>query len=212
MVEDVKRIEKEQQILAFKKELGLGNIPYEDLHLYFVDDSSVTGVNSKKLITAREYVDRNIEQLEKSQGPVTNSILDAIDDFDEDGFPLLTNEPVLLLDESKLQREDPIENYIYLSVEVNDIPYTVIIAKNFDPVAQSTFVKNHWSFRGEKSRNMLTEHDLVFSFYQFVNFVGGMRNPAEKTDLAFDEFEDLSVMISKQLTTDFEGGAKINGF
>lgn len=210
--------DKEYWTRQFSSEIGLGHVPYEELHLHYVDfgvsvgEFDITSPNTK---TARQYVDDQLDQTEEAYTLMGNVNLDEINPMVKsaelntsledllgqavdiiDSFPTeaLNTEPVLL--EAPLPQIRP-GDLKYFDVDIKGQSFTVVIndhGEDFRIKDQIRHLINTTFFVEMRDPTTLTNASRVISYYQFVNAM----------PLEYDRNE-AHVRIEGNLTTEFDG-------
>ena len=219
-MEDIKELQKLEQ--DAKNEIGLGEVPYENLHLYKVNTSSVTGKEGE-YISAKDYVDNYVKQIEdakellKTMGLTESSCCEGSgccernekEKEPEVWMPQAIAPLITPIEPTNL----PVENYRYFDLTTGPNNYTAVIYLDtdtmdddriFDIQSQIEQIKNHWTFVAERNRSMLTGFEVIINYYQWANLVGSLRD--DKNDLT--KYEN----IADRMDTVFSGLKFPEGF
>lgn len=208
------RFDREFYLNELKKEIGLPEVPYEELGKYKVQLNSPTGRSCSFEINANEYVDKELlnikksidDENEKADDVVTFDIVSVmVDETQEkmfrssieksDDFWEWIEETAPL---AEVKMEQPVDNFKYFDVKVNDAHYTVVIFNDGtqDIKDQINLVRKHFLTVNERKRNTLTGLEFIINYYQWVNLVSTVE---KKPD--YLSYED----ISKRMDTIFTG-------
>ena len=175
-------------IEQLKKEVGLPDIPYEELNNYEVNLDSVTGKDSVGFTkNAKEYVDEQLLVLENQYADFSEQMKDQTYNP-----MLLETKPMEIL--TPVQSEFDPEKIKVFDMTIEGRNLSVLI---HDKPEQENFLRKHWSYVGERTKNELTGLETICSFYQFTNSYGHLKNPEEK----LSDYED----IGKKMTMVFDG-------
>lgn len=176
--------DKTHWIDKIKSEIGLANVPYENLGEHFVDFGTVFGESSSKL-SAKEYVDRELASIEEQyksfneQGDVL-SMSDSIDSFDADAVMgnllQISQIPVIELPAINDEEEEipkVFSNFLYFSVFIDNRDYVIAINDYGDIKIQDQIkhVKNTSYFVEQKLPENIQTGEVIISYYQFVNLI-----------------------------------------
>jgi hypothetical protein len=194
-------------------EIGLSNVPREDLDKHFVDTGFVfSEFDNKK--TAKQYLEEQLTILEEQYKEFNSlnsdySILgNNIEEFDSSKvLQQLIELPQLPEDNSfRVDNFDAIEipNFKYFEVFVEDKTYVVVIndCNDIRMSDQIKHVKNTSYFVEDRNAETLTSEDIILSYYQFANLIE--RVVAKKDAI-------VTVKIRENLKTSFEG-FELKGF
>lgn len=200
-----------------RKEIGLLDIPYDQLGEYKVQLNSPTGRSCSFSINAKEYVDNELENIQKEiekhnsisevdPEPTFDIVSITVDEKQEDMirktiessadfWEWVEDKPPI--DEIKMDQK--LENFKYFEVKVpeNETIFTVIIFDNktLDVKDQINKVKKHFCTKGEKNRNLLLGTETIINYYQWANLVADL---APKTD--YLSYEDISKRMDNIFT------------
>lgn len=176
--------DREHWIDKIKSEIGLTNVPYENLEEHVVDFGTVFGESSSKL-SAKEYVDRELVSIEEQyrsfneQGdvlPASNSL----DSFDADTvmgnlleiskIPLIEL-PVINDEEEEIAKVP--SNFLYFSVFINNRDFIVAINDYGDIKIkdQIKHIKNTSYFVEQIESDRIKTGEVIISYYQFVDLI-----------------------------------------
>lgn len=202
-----------------KKEIGLPEIPYENLTEYKVQLNSPTGRSCSFEINAKEYVDKELLNIEKSiqeanaagssnEEEITFDIITVkVDESQEASFKAMVEKsedfwewvndtpPI-----KEVKMETPLDKFKYYDVKVNDMSYTVVLFEDgrIETTDQINTVRKHFATIGERNRDMLTGLEFVINYFQWVNLVSNLDNPNKPDYLSYED-------ISKRMDTIFQG-------
>lgn len=175
--------DKAHWIDKIKGEIGLTNVPYENLEEHFVDFGTVFGESSK--LSAKEYVDRELASIEEQyksfneQGDVL-SMSDSIDSFDADAVMgnllQISQIPVIELPAINDEEEEipkVSSNFLYFSVFIDNRDYVIAINDYGDIKIQDQIkhVKNTSYFVEQRLSENIQSGEVIISYYQFVNLI-----------------------------------------
>ena len=215
--------DKEPWIQRYSAEIGLGHVPYEELHLYYVDIGRVFDkfdINDPNTKTARQYVDEQLAQTEDAyaqlalmegfsevvpvvepipvaslQGLVHQALNDAVEYIDSLP-PAMLNLPPILLEEpnSQILASD----LKYFDVVINENPFIVVINDHGGDIRikdQIRHITNTTFFVEMRDPSTITDSSRVISYYQFVNAI----------PLQYPDRSDVQVQIEANIVTEFDG-------
>ena len=187
-----------------KKEVGLMEVPYDELGKYEVDLDSPFG-RGKIKINAKEYVDQQLAIIEEDYRITQNG---EGDDYLEDvDVVLSSNEPVLLVAAPVQEiKEDSIKFY---NVVINEVPYVVFVNTTVRADDEkwiitdqiNTITNDKRFYKGETFRHFLTGLETAISYYQYVDKVSSI--PRAQEPLTAYE------MINERMDTVFDS-LKVN--
>jgi hypothetical protein len=223
------KFDKNYWLEQLKKEVGLETVPYEELHLHFVDFSSPFG-NSVEKVNAKQYVDDQLsiissqyEEFEALSSNVhetgTNRLMyDETDIFSRldniaaeipDVFYEFDNLNAAVIPDLLIA---PVEQNIertsikYYEVFMNNRTFIVAFNLNGADVRvpdQINHLKNTSYFVEERNPYTFIGSEEIISYYQFSNLI--------ETLLRMNNQKDISAKISNNITTTFDG-AKLENF
>jgi hypothetical protein len=210
--------DREHYLTQLKMEVGLSDIPTEELDKYKVQLNSPTGRSSSFSVNAKEYIDKELENIEKSiaefnaaededPAPVVETVSISVEESQEKMLRATIEksenfwewvEDVPQLKEVPMP-EMPLDKFKYFKTNINAITYHVVLFDNDtrDFVDQYNMVKKHFCTEKEVDRNFLNGNELIINYLQWVNLVSRLEPP--KTDVM--TYED----ISKRMDNVFEG-------
>lgn len=224
------KFDREYWIDQLKKEVGLGNIPYDSLEFHQVDFESPFGIKSDNgLINAKEYVDSQLEIIEQQYKQIDEEIdkedlsISSFTSYDEeDVMQKLSNisgsiDQLISLDNLDEKFEN---NNFFLQekkqvINKNDIKYfdVVVSGKEFTVVIndygdlkvkdQISHIKNTTFFVEERAKESITGKENYISYYQFINLIEPLLRKSNDTP--------VWKKITDDLKTEFDG-LKLEGF
>lgn len=195
-----------QQLL---QEIGLSEVPLEDLDKYFIDSGYVFSTSELKK-TAKEYVEEQLAILEQQYNDFNSSQEEELvqplmlKEFDVNTTLLQLQNVSSDLDnipsDESFREKDVVDvpNFKYFEVNVEDKNYVVVINDINDSRIsdQIKHVKNTSYYIEDRTANSITNDDIILSYYQFANLIE--RIVAKKNN-------QVDIKIREELKTSFEG-------
>jgi hypothetical protein len=213
---------REYWLSQLKKEVGLENVSYEELHLHTVDFGGFFNTNETSKKTAKQYIDEQLVDIEQSyknlempeiveESPLTlplpnmESITQIITQITDKGTYSHNNIPVEMLEgvpQLKMVNQSiKRSNIRYFSVTINKQEFIVAInynADDFRSIDQINHLINTTFFIEELNPLVMNgSENHIISYYQFVNAIQPFLK--QTTDLSAYE------KISSGTTTVFDG-------
>jgi hypothetical protein len=221
----IAEFDKEHHIKELKKEIGLPEIPYEELHNYKVQLNSPTGRSSKFEVNAKDYIDNELKAIEDginefNENPVDNLLVNfdvhTITIKDEDLNRLAEIKAEIESDPNfwewcegatslqEVKMGQPIEDFRYFDVSIpdlsgSDIHYTVVLFNNKSQTVldQLNTIKRHPYTVKERQRDFLTGTEFIINYYQWVNIVSNLDIPRQDNHISYED-------IASRMDTIFE--------
>lgn len=212
---------KDHYVEQLKKEIGLSDIPTKKLGEYTVQLNSPTGRSCSFSVNAKEYVDKELSNIEKSikefneqqedeSGDLETSIETVSISIDESQEKLIRetieksdNFHEWIEDEKLLkapEREElPLEKFKYFKTDIGNVIRYVVLFDNEtrDYTDQYNAVKGHFCTSGQVDRNFLMGNEVIINYLQWVGLVSKLTPPAKDVM----NYED----ISKRMDNIFQG-------
>lgn len=223
------KFDKNYWLDQLKKEVGLENVPYEELHLHFVDFSSPFG-NSVKKINAKDYVDEQLlfincqyDDFERANGVDIhsqgknrlsydeNNIFSRLEGVaenlpnEEPVFPVLNGTAIPDLLIAPVQQTINRDSIKYYEVFMNNQTFIVAFNLNGADVRvhdQINHLKNTSYFVEERNPFTFIGGEEIISYYQFSNLIETLLRMSNK---------NVSDKITNNIQTTFDG-LKLDNF
>lgn len=221
------KFDKNYWIEQLKKETGLENVPYEELHLHFVDFSSPFG-NSVSKVNAKQYVDDQLAFISlqykefENQADVhlagnnrlsydENDIFSRLEGIANDTpveapvFPVLNGSAIPDLLIAPVQQKIERDSIKYYEVFMNNRTFIVAFNLNGSDIRvhdQINHLKNTTYFVEERNPLSFVGGEEIISYYQFSNLIETLLRMNSK---------DVSNKISNNIETSFDG-LKLDNF
>lgn len=182
---------KEYWIEQLKKEVGLMEVPLDELHKHEVELDSPTGRSSGFKVNAKEYIDKQLEFIEADYKKQTPEI----------SFESFTPEPTeikqIAVTPLKEVKASNIRFFIVSFDGINE--FVVIINDDGEWQAQDQInqIINERFFIKEKKREDMLGLENVISFYQYHAYMITIPNPQQPLT-AYEK-------ISQNMDTVFDG-------
>jgi len=191
-----------------KKELGFADIPDDELKNHQIQLNSPTGRSNSLSLTVAAYIDAEVELTRQSY-------IDLGLMMENTEVPTLleTTENIIVGSQSSSNLEVNNVKYYDISFAKDDQIQNYTVALGFDPLdiqslqnlkEQSDLIKSHFTFVKERTRDQLVGFEIIISYYQYVNLVGGLINPNPLFG------DNLTENIAARLSTIFEGAEDID--
>lgn len=190
------KFDREYWITQMKNEIGLSDIPYEELDQYKVTHDSILGKDSDEQISAKDYVDRQLAIIEEQYKQFDSQLENSTKYSLSIGNMAIPQERMEIL-QPVVSKFDPNKIVCFdMSIPKGDRIYnlTVFIHNNKD---QENYLENHWGFVGKRTKDELTGLETICTFYQFVNHFGDVKNPKEA---GIEEYD-----VTKRMDMVFDG-------
>lgn len=220
--------DKKAWIERLTSEIGLAGVPYEELDQHKVDFSFsfIANPNPEFVKTARQYIDEQLAEIEASYeqfkhhemgesltnpltitdiGSTLNSVLGQIGDIPDEQPLMPSSEELAALQIPYIEMAMKQEEILCFDVVINNLPYVVAINYDGTDIKIKDQIKHVISttfFIEVRDKTTIRDGEQVISYYQFVNAI----QPYIKQP------EDLTSRILKDVSTTFDGGAKLDGF
>jgi len=218
----IKKFDREYWLAQLKKEVGLENVPYEQLHNHEVDFGGFFGGHNSSKKNARKYVDEQLSNIEDSYKtlempivsdddsltlplPSMDSITKIITEINDNGLHSFNNVPVEIVQGipqlKAVNQTIKKGNIRYFNVIVNKQDF--IVAVNYNPedfrsTDQINHLVNTTFFIEELNPQQMNGNESnIISYYQFVNAIQPFLK--QNTDLSAYE------KIANGTTTMFDG-------
>lgn len=216
-----KAFDREYWLTQLKKEVGLENVPYEQLQDHEVDFGGFFGGDDSSKKNAKQYVDEQLSNIEDSYKtlempvisddsltlplPSMESITKIITEINDNGLHSFNNVPVEMV--QGIPQLKPVNQTIkkgnirYFSVIINKQDF--IVAVNYNPedfrsIDQINHLVNTTFFIEELNLQQMNGSETnIVSYYQFVNAIQPFLK--QNTDLSAYE------KIANGTTTVFDG-------
>lgn len=225
------KFDKNYWLEQLKKEVGLENVPYEELHSHFVDFSSPFG-NSVSKINAKQYVDEQLSfisaqysEFEKQLGVDVHSegknrlsydendifsrlevVAENLPDIDiPPSFPVLNGTAIPDLLIAPVQQTINRDSIKYYEVFMNNQTFIVAFNLNGADVRvhdQINHLKNTSYFVEERNPFTFIGGEEIISYYQFSNLIETLLRMSNK---------NVSDKITNNIQTTFDG-LKLDNF
>lgn len=185
---------KEYWIEQLKKEVGLMEIPYDQLVEHEVELASPTGRSSGFKINAKEYVDRQLGIIQQEYDAFALAAIEEQKNVAMVDIPPAKPEIVPIT-----PKEIKPENIRFFDVDIHNRPFTIIFHddKTQDSVDYINLIHDRRFFVKERKREDMTGMEQILSIYQYINAIADI--PLEPRPLtAFEE-------INTRMDTIFDG-------
>lgn len=179
---------KDYWIFQFKKECGLPDIAYEDLHLYEVDFDSPFG-RTKYKKNAKEYVDEQLAYAEKTYEETKNTG-DTSKWEEIINSTIIEEQPKQLLPAIDTKQQTTNILFYEVNVDFNNQLFKYVVFINLshpEATTQVELMKISPYLVRELPEEEVKNTDNIISYYQYYNMI--ISKPKPKKD--YTEFEDL---------------------
>lgn len=185
---------REYWITQLTKEVGLMEVPYDDLHKHEVELASPTGRNTGFKVNAKEYVDSQLKQIEADY--IKFKKTSEAEQLKPTNIDIPPAKPEL---EPITPKEIKPENIRFFDVSINNVPFTVILNddKSQTAIDQINLIFDRRFFIKERKREDMLGLETMISIYQYISAIANI--PREPQD--YSAFEQ----ISQKMDTVFDG-------
>ncbi len=213
-VEDQKAVfDREHYITELKKEAGLPEVAYEDLGNYKIKLNSPTGRSSTFEVSAKEYIDNELANIEKFITDFNTNleesesfdfvsihvdeanekmIRDAIEKSDDFLEWLVEPEikPIEVPESHKKLMKELDEKLKYFHVSIGPMNYNVVTSEE----DHNNLVRNHFTtvreYKKTDSYAASVQSFVFINYFQWVNLVTDLVDPRKKDD--YSNYENIA--------------------